>query len=460
MIPSRHQDIEIPEAHPFANDALGRERYAYTFESIVSVYAETGCVIALNGEWGVGKTTFVRMMQQDMKNKGYHPLYFNAWTNDFVSDPLVALLSEIKEIFPKTEKLEKVLQTGSKIMIDVVASAAKSIIKNKVGVDIEDVTDNISKDLKNGIDEYAKQKKAFEDFKQALQEYVTDNTVDSDKPVVFFVDELDRCNPHFAVQVLERIKHLFDIPNIVFVIVINKRQLCHAVHGYYGNSELDADNYLRRFIDVEFTLPNADLQKYCDVLYDAYNFDEVIQASTRQTNSRLHQDANSFQYIVKYLICSSDFDLRTTDKFMAYIRLALQSYGQASQIFPDVFLLLNYIKYVNADLYDRIRYYKLSINDLVCELDNTLGEMITKIQNQSQQPESLIGYIADLVFMYMTDLRVEFKSNMLEGLEIHYINKELFMRYLEQNNKYNYTCPGLKYIVEHIEIQNGIAIYD
>ena len=64
-------------------------------------------------------------------------------------------------------------------MIDVVASAAKSIIKNKVGVDIEDVTDNISKDLKNGIDEYAKQKKAFEDFKQALQEYVTDNTVDS-----------------------------------------------------------------------------------------------------------------------------------------------------------------------------------------------------------------------------------------------------------------------------------------
>ena len=400
------------------------------------------------------------MLQQDMKNKGFHPLYFNAWTNDFVADPLVALLSEIKEILPKTEKFEKVLQTGSKIMIDVVASAAKSIIKNKVGIDVEDVADNISDDLKIGIEEYAKQKKAFDSFKQALQEYVTDNTNEPDKPVAFFVDELDRCNPHYAVQVLERIKYLFDIPNIVFVLVINKRQLCHAVRGYYGNTELDADNYLRRFIDVEFTLPNADLQKYCDVLYDAYNFDEVIQGSARQTNGRLQQDANSFRYILKYLICSSDFDLRTTDKFMAYIRLALQSYGQASQIYPDEFLLLSYIKYVDIELYNRIRYYKLNINDLVLELENTFGEIITKIKNQVQQPESLIGYIADLVFMYMTDLRVEYKSNLFDGIEIHYINKELLTRYVEQNNKYNYACPGLKYIVEHIEIQNGIAMYN
>lgn len=114
----------------------------------------------------------------------------------------------------------------------------------------------------------------------------------------------------------------------------------------------------------------------------------------------------------------------------------------------------------NIELYNRIRYYKLNINDLVLELENTFGEIITKIKNQAQRPESLIGYIADLVFMYMTDLRVEYKTNLFDGIEIHYINKELLTRYVEQNNNYNYTCPGLKYIVEHIEIQNGIAIYN
>lgn len=185
MIPNRHKDIEIVPENPFANDALGREKFAYTLESIVSVYAETGCVISLNGEWGTGKTTFVKMLSQDMQNKGYHPLYFNAWTNDFISDPLVALLAELKEIFPKTEKLDKVIKLGGKIAVDVVAQTTKSIIEKKLGIDVKEIAKTISSDLKKGIDDYSEQKKAFEDFKEALQEYVMDNTTEPDKPVCF-----------------------------------------------------------------------------------------------------------------------------------------------------------------------------------------------------------------------------------------------------------------------------------
>ena len=65
-----------------------------------------------------------------------------------------------------------------------------------------------------------------------------------------------------------------------------------------------------------------------------------------------------------------------------------------------------------------------------------------------------------MVFMYMLDLRIEYKSNMFDGIEMNHIDKDLLMSYVEQNKKYNYTYPGLKYIVEHIEIQNGIEIYD
>ena len=460
MIPSRYKEIEIPEANPFANDALGRDKFAATLESIVSVYAETGCVISLNGEWGTGKTTFVKMLSQDMRNKGYHPLYFNAWTNDFVSDPLGALLSELKEIFPKTDKWDKVITLGGKIAVDVVAQATKSIIEKKLGIDVKDIAKTISSDLKKGIDEYSEQKKAFEDFKQALQEYVTDNTTAPDKPVVFFVDELDRCNPHFAVQVLERIKHLFDIPNVIFVIVINKHQLGHAVCGYYGSEGMDADNYFRRFFDIELTIPDVDLEKYIDVLYTAYDFDAVLDNSSRHSNYRLRQDAAAFRSILKYLLSTSNFDLRTIDKFFAYTRLALQTFGNSAIIYSDVYILMCYLKFANPQLYHEIVSHSTSsVNDLAWSLESGLSDVIRKMQAQSFSIESLTGFFAHLIVMYMSDQRVNYNEHLFDQLEFSYIDKQLFLRFVELSEKaIEYSSASLNYVIEHIEIQNGLTV--
>lgn len=60
-----------------------------------------------------------------------------------------------------------------------------------------------------------------------IRNYVVDNA--GQHPVVSYVKELDRWNPHYAVAVLERIKHLFEIPNIVFVLAINKEELRNAI---------------------------------------------------------------------------------------------------------------------------------------------------------------------------------------------------------------------------------------
>lgn len=67
---------------------------------------------------------------------------------------------------------------------------------------------------------------------------------------MFFIDELDRCRPTFAIELLERIKHLFDIQNIVFVLSIDKEQLEASTAAAYG-SAINAPEYLRRFIDLE-----------------------------------------------------------------------------------------------------------------------------------------------------------------------------------------------------------------
>lgn len=227
MLRNRLPEIEIPEEDPFRFDKLNRRPCANTFCSLVKMYSSTGCVIALNGEWGTGKTTFVKMLMQVLKKDGGHPLYFNAWENDYVSDPLIALLAELKELSPNSDKWDNIISSGGKILAGVATSVVKSFIKNTVRIDSDAVVagiDEAEKILKDDIENFAKQKTTFAEFRKNLQNYIVENTTE-DVPVVFFVDELDRCNPKFAVLVLERIKHLFDIPNVVFVLSVNKKQL-------------------------------------------------------------------------------------------------------------------------------------------------------------------------------------------------------------------------------------------
>ena len=86
--------------------------------------------------------------------------------------------------------------------------------------------------------------------------------------MVFFVDELDRCRPTYAVELLERIKHLFEVDNIVFVLALSTGQLESSIRSLYGDG-LDAPGYLRRFIDLEYPLREPAADVYSRTLFEA-----------------------------------------------------------------------------------------------------------------------------------------------------------------------------------------------
>ena len=83
----KHNEIKIPSANPFVNCKLNREPYAKVLTEIVNSYAD-GFVLAINNDWGTGKTTFVKMWRQQLINEGFQTIYFNAWENDFNNNPL------------------------------------------------------------------------------------------------------------------------------------------------------------------------------------------------------------------------------------------------------------------------------------------------------------------------------------------------------------------------------------
>lgn len=467
MLRNRLPEIEIPEEYPFQNDKLNREPCAKTFCSIVKLYARTGCVIALNGEWGTGKTTFVKMLMQLMKNEGGHPLYFNAWENDYVSDPLIALLAELKELSPNSDKWENVISSGGKILAGVATSVVKSIVKNKLGFDSDAVAagiDEAERILKDDIDAFGKQKASFVEFRKNLQNYITDNTT-VDMPVVFFVDELDRCSPKFAVLVLERIKHLFDIPNVIFVLSINKEQLGYAIQGYYGSTNIDANNYLRRFIDINYSLPRPNIENYCKYLYDEYNFGEVFNHKERMAYSELRSDEDNFMRMATILVTSSNLDLRTIDKIFAHTRLALMEFSSNNYIIPDVFFLLCYLRVANNVLYRSIIERVFTAQQLLNEIENYLPSKLLVKGENSKSWRQMTYTIATLVYMYILDDNGLVKEEVINPndenkclLKTNHIDRETFVgAILWCNGQIHRGGVPMSHLTKKIELEQKIV---
>ena len=82
--------------------------------------------------------------------------------------------------------------------------------------------------------------------------------------LVVFIDELDRCKPSYAVQLLERIKHYLYDDRITFVFSVNLGELQHTIKHYYGNT-FDACRYLDRFFDLKIDLKLIDINKFIEL---------------------------------------------------------------------------------------------------------------------------------------------------------------------------------------------------
>lgn len=398
---NRLPDINPREDNPFAEDRLSRREYAESLSNIIDAYSNTGCVISINGEWGTGKTTFVKMWQRLLQKNNYRTIYFNAWETDYVSDPLVALLGELKEIVGDNEKFRNICGHLGRISFAV----GKALFKHTTGIDVDGIADEIS----NQIDDYSKQKTTLEEFKRLLAEYVATAAEDQPVPVIFIIDELDRCNPHFAVKVLERVKHLFDIPNIIFVLPISKKQLEYSIQGFYGSDRIDAANYLRRFIDLEFELPKPNHEQFFMFLYDHHGFDAYFQKKC-PFPSDVQYTRELFKNLVVKLCSQVDVDLRTMDKLFVHCRLVATGIHGSRTKQMDLIFLLCFIKIFYYDLYCDIRQHNLSLQELVTRFEETFPHQLLKTDDTfSNDYHTFLYVLGELLFSYNM-----YRKNLLE----------------------------------------------
>ena len=259
----------------FSQDQFNRKCIAENLTKIILAKNEP-LVISLDSEWGTGKTTFIYMWKDLLDNdykEDFKTIYFNAWDNDYIKDPLLAIFSElehqINESDPKIikalnklkEAIKPYVQMGTSLGIKVLSQGILEKNDFSLGEKLDSNLVKISKELGEiAISEISTTKKLRKELKKEMINYQSS----TGKKIIFFIDELDRCRPTFAIELLEVIKHLFDIDNFTFIVSIDKEQLSHSVATIYGQN-MDTIGYLRRFFDLDYKLPKVDLNKYIQI---------------------------------------------------------------------------------------------------------------------------------------------------------------------------------------------------
>ncbi len=372
----RHHDIEIPKDNPFEHCKLNRRPYAEVLADIVSTYAE-GFVLAVNNPWGTGKTTFMKMWEQHLKNQDFKTLYFNAWENDFEPDVLVALISELEELSSEKtkESFGEIVKKAGGLATQVGQAFLKKFVERQIGDEaLEDIANGMidegAKGLRAHIDSYKKRKEGLEGFREKLYEFV--EKASPDKPVVFIIDELDRCRPSYAVEVLEEIKHVFSVRGIVFVLSIDKEQLGHAVRGAYGSDQIDADEYLKRFIDLEYQMPKPSIPQFVKYLFAYYGYSDFLGSQMRQSNQALYHEGQTLLQLASDLFEINELTLRQIEKIMCHLRLVLESHGEYDNLYPGPILFLIFWKHLDEENYKLISTSSISLKDLNSKIEQLI----------------------------------------------------------------------------------------
>ena len=181
---------------------------------------------------------------------------------------------------------------------------------------------------------------------------------------------------------------------MVFVFGINRDELCNSLNSVYG--EIDASIYLRRFFDMEFTLPEVDSERFCRSLMDRFHFEEFFRTFSTNASTRLHNnDYNGLSQCFPVLCGSLGLSLRDIDYCARLISLTCRNLEERYHIYPRLLSLLIPLKLEAPTLYRKLIHGECHASDII----NHLYEVNSGPIEDGRLANVLDAIEADLYFM-------------------------------------------------------------
>ena len=395
------------------NDFISRNKYINSLGKLLLKLQE-GAIISLDGKWGSGKTIFLKELEYLINNghdskfknieketieclkKQYMVFYFNAWENDSNNNAMLSLIYNLVKGTNLEEEKDKYGATAR-----LINTALKFFSAGAV-------------DIKNDIygPQWEKRTviepiKATEEIKEKFRDFITELLIENKNKIIIIIDEIDRCKPTFAVDLLENIKHFYDDDRIVFIVGTNNKALSACISKVYGE-KYDGDLYLDKFFDYNLELPDNYIKPY---LFATLEGKTVSQSSSKQSVIEISKLYNmSMRETNRYLKAFSMIESETygpTDyigviinvifiPIMLYLKICnkkeyynfIDGKVDISQIIKKM-LSTNYfqriyegiLKYKDADIINEILSRNISKEEAHKQINNEIFNMITETYN-------------------------------------------------------------------------------
>lgn len=368
------QPIDENIRSTFYKDSIGRNKDLVNFIKIIDSIDESYS-IALDSYWGSGKTFFVKQvkmildanneftydsveekdkvlkiwnnwLRNDKINTDWHiPIYYDAWANDNDNDPILSIVYQIIQTVGNHANIEEPKGLRS------VFNLAGDIFELVKGFNPLEIAKKLKSE--NPLEEIMQTKS----LKDRIDEFIESLIPEHGERLLIIIDELDRCNPEFAVKLLERIKHYFNNDKVTFVFAVNLVELQITIRKYYGN-EFNASRYLDRFFDLRVVLPPPDMEKF----YNLIDFS--------------HRDLmlGSLTEIMKLVFKKEHMQMRDCVKFLSLMKsinfedISRRAYNSDGRVYTEIIIYKIIIPVVWGKMINNI----FQVNRFLRENDSTL----------------------------------------------------------------------------------------
>ena len=242
-------------------------------------------------------------------------------------------------------------------------AVSRGLIRKGSGIDIKDMN------TVSVYDTYRELAKARSVLAENLSKLSKMGLTEPDdpKPIVFIIDELDRCRPTFAIELLERVKHIFNqVPGIIFVFGLNRTELTKSVQSVYG--DIDADIYLRRFFDHRFTLPTPGIEEYSKSLFEKLRINELLE---HNPGIRMRLGGDAFRQAMVGVWRAFGLSLRDIEQTASLINTVVRVMAQEQSRFVAAWEVgaISTLRLKYPELYDNFISGKKHACDVVNEIE-------------------------------------------------------------------------------------------
>jgi len=324
-------------------DLLKINKYAKALSDFI-LKSDTPITIGLQGEWGTGKTSLMSILNESLSASNVATSWVNTWEYSLfrgASETTPAVLQGMLEKLVDCCKQEGNWDVGDEATQKVkqvgkfLGGVANQLVAGKTGIDIKAAAEGTSAGggaSTIGISEI----KA--DIASVIQKLI-DSGGNPYRKVVFFVDDLDRIPPNDAVEVLEALKNIFDIPNCIFVLAIDYEVVVKGLEGKFGPKTKENEREFRSFFDkiiqVPFSMPvgtyrieNFLLEKFQRMGFtfseeDAEEYAKVVRLTVGTNPRSLKRYLNSYSLINEVKL-SDEEDEGAESSLMLFALLGIQ----------------------------------------------------------------------------------------------------------------------------------------